>query len=141
MNFRILETRLFTTDKTVLKKEEIIASLGMRGPYVFTSAKIDEVVTRTSAGNYALGYTKGDGTFIVQYVGRSDADLNKELKARLTDKYKKFKYSYATSRKAAFEKECHNYHDFGGSKKLDNKVHPDRPNGTNWKCPVCDIFD
>lgn len=117
-----------------------MASLGMSGPYAFTSTKIDEVVTRKSAGNYALGHTKDDGTFIVEYVGRSDTDLNEELNARLSDRYKKFKYSYATSPKAAFEKECQNYHDFGESAKLDNKYHPARPDGTNWKCPVCDIF-
>ncbi len=54
------------------------------------------------------------------------------------NKYKHFKFSYATSPKAAFEKECKNYHDFGGSEKLDNKQHPERPDGTNWECPVCD---
>jgi len=119
-----------------------MANLEMKGPYVFTSEKIDEVVTRTSFGNYALGYTKNDGEkFVVKYVGRSDTDLNQELKARLSSKHKKFKYSYATSPKAAFEKECRNYHDFGESEELDNEYHPDRPNGTNWKCPVCDIFD
>ena len=119
-----------------------MASLGMKGSYAFTSAKIDEVVTKTSAGNYALGYTKEDGgTFIVECVGRSDTNLNEELKARLSYKYKRFKYSYATSPKDAFEKECRNYHVFGESKNLDNKYHPSRPNGTNWKCPVCDILD
>jgi hypothetical protein len=118
-----------------------MASLGMEGPYSFTSSKLDEVVTKTSPGNYALGYTTDDGTFIVQYVGRSDSDVNQELKARLNSKYKKFKYSYATSPKAAFEKECHNYHDFGGNEKLDNKIHPSRPDNTDWKCPVCTIFD
>jgi hypothetical protein len=46
-----------------------------------------------------------------------------------------------TSPKAAFEKECKNYHDFGGSEKLDNKQHPERPDGTNWECPVCDMYD
>ena len=68
-----------------------MASLEMNGPYVFTSEKIDEVVTRTSFGNYALGYTKDDGAFIVKYIGRSDTDLNQELKARLNSKHKKFK--------------------------------------------------
>ena len=118
-----------------------MATLGMEGPHIFTSAEIDRVVTKTAFGNYALGYTKDDGTFIVQYVGRSDSDVNQELKARLAAKYKHFKYSYATSRKAAFEKECHNYHDFGGNEKLDNEIHPSRPAGTDWKCPVCTIFD
>jgi hypothetical protein len=118
-----------------------MASLGMEGPCNFTSAKIDEIVTKTSPGNYALGYTKDDGTFIVQYVGRSDTDVNQELKTRLDSEYKKFKYSYATSPKAAFEKECRNYHDFDGKEKLDNVIHPSRPPRTDWKCPVCNIFD
>lgn len=120
-----------------------MASLGMQGPYTFSPSKIDEFVTRTSPGNYALGYIKEDGTFMVQYVGRSDTDLNSELKAkaRLNDRYKKFKYSYATSPKAAFEKECQNFHDFGESGKLDNQYHPDRPSGTGWKCPVCNVFE
>lgn len=118
-----------------------MATLGMEGSYTFTSSEIDRVVTRTSPGNYALGYIDDKGSFIVQYVGRSDSDVNQELKARLDSKYKKFKYSYATSPKAAFEKECHNYHDFGGSESLDNKIHPSRPAGTNWECPVCTIFD
>jgi hypothetical protein len=117
-----------------------MASLGMEGPYDFTSSEIDRVVTRTSPGNYALGYKNDEGTFIVLYVGRSDIDVNEELKARLDSRYKHFKYSYATSPKAAFEKECRNYHDFGGSEKLDNKIHPSRPAKTDWKCPVCDIF-
>ena len=82
-----------------------MASLDMRGPYNFTSLEIDRIVTRTSAGNYALGRT-GDDTFFVSYVGRSDSNINQELKARLTLNYTKFKYSYATSPKAAFGKEC-----------------------------------
>lgn len=116
-----------------------MATLGMEGPYKFTSSEIDRVITRTSPGNYALGHS--NDTFSVSYVGRSDNDVNQELKAKLSTKYKDFKYSYATSPKAAFEKECHNYHDFGGSAKLDNKIHPSRPAGTGWKCPVCTIFD
>lgn len=118
-----------------------MASLEMNGPYQLTSNKVDEEVTRTSPGNYALGYTKDDGTFIVQYVGRSDSDVNDRLYDWEDTKYKKFKYSYASTAKAAFEKECKNYHDFGESEKLDNESHPDRPNGSDWKCPVCNIFD
>jgi len=118
-----------------------MASLGMNGPYVFTSDKINEIVTRKSEGNYALGYTKDDGTFVVKYVGRSDTDIIQELKTKISEKYKKFKFSYANSPKEAFEKECRNYHDFGESENLDNKIHPQRPNGTNWKCPICNCFD
>jgi len=114
-----------------------MASLDMNGPYPLTDNEIDRRVTRTSPGNYGLGYTKDDGTFIVEYVGRSDDDVNSRLHDWTGKKYKQFKYSYANSPKEAFEKECRNYHDFGSSEKLDNDIHPDRPNGTNWKCPVC----
>ena len=116
-----------------------MASLDMQGSYELTEDKIDEVVTRISVGNYALGHKDGD-TFKVKYVGRSDNDLNDRLKDWIGD-YRRFKYSYASSPKAAFEKECQNYHDFGGKKKLDNSLHPDRPDGSKWECPVCDTFD
>lgn len=48
----------------------------MSGPYNFTSDDIDATIMRTSPGNYALGYVSDKNTFIVQYVGRSDTDLN-----------------------------------------------------------------
>jgi len=123
------------------EERDYMVLLGMKGPYKLTSDSIDEEVTETGPGNYGLGYARDDDTFIVKYVGRSDTDLN----GRLHDwigKYKSFKYSSATatSPKAVFEKECRNYHDFGGSKGLDNSSHPDRPAGSGWKCPVCHIF-
>lgn len=117
-----------------------MAKLDMQGSYLLSTTKINDVVTRTSAGNYALGYVNDENSFIVQYVGRSDSDVAARLKSHVGEKYKRFKYSYATSPKAAFEKECHNYHDFGGSKSLNNDIHPDRPAGSGWKCPCCNIF-
>lgn len=119
-----------------------MASLNMKGPYELTTEKIDEKVTKTSAGNYALGRLS-DASFPFSYVGRSDDDVNKRLKAWVgkSTKYTHFKFSYATSPKAAFEKECKNYHDFGGSEKLDNDKHPERPYLSKWKCPECDIYN
>lgn len=114
-------------------------SLEMDGPYNLNNETIDRVVTKTSAGNYALGRKNNEGPFLVNYVGRSDSDVNARLKAwvgKTTNTL--FKFSYATSPRAAFEKECVNYHDF---KPPGNKTHPDRPSGTNWKCPRCRIFD
>jgi hypothetical protein len=116
-----------------------MASLGMQGPYPLSTAEIDRQITRTSAGNYALTRST-EGTFYVNYVGRSDNNLNGRLKDHVGSKYSRFMFSPAASPKAAFEKECHNYHDFGGSEKLDNERHPDRPGGTDWKCPRCQIF-
>ncbi len=117
-------------------------SLNMEGPFYLNAEKIDEIITKTSAGNYALG-DKNDDKFTVSYVGRADSDLNDRLNDHATKKqYRFFKYSYASSPKAAFLKECENYHDFGGDDKLDNKIHPDRPsNSKDWKCPKCSRFD
>ena len=78
---------------------------------------------------------------MLSYVGRADTDLNDRVKDHVDEGYESFKYSYATSPKDAFEKKCENYHDFGENKSLDNKIHPDRPNGSSWECPKCDKFD
>lgn len=112
-------------------------STGLKGSYPLTANKIDEVVTKISSGVYALGTLEGS-TFYVEYVGRSDTDLNDRLKDHAdAGKYSHFKYDYFTV-KEAFEKECSLYHDFEPS---GNKNHPDRPNGKNYRCPVCPIFD
>lgn len=112
----------------------------MNGPFGFTSDEIDDLVADDRIGNYALGrIDASDGKFVVQYVGRSDTDIKTELKNRLSLGYSHFKFSYADSEKDAFEKECRNYHDFGGKKKLANERHPDRPDGMDdLECPVAD---
>lgn len=115
-----------------------MASLDMQGVYDLTNAIIDERVTQTSEGNYALGsINQKTQKFIVKYVGRSDSDLNVRLKQHV-GKYPNFKFSYADSPKAAFEKVCRNFHDFGGTKKLINAIHPTRPADSDWTCPCCD---
>jgi hypothetical protein len=53
-------------------------SLEMNGSYPLTDEAIDEALTRTSPGNYALGYMDGD-SFNVFYVGRSDSDVRQRL--------------------------------------------------------------
>lgn len=113
-----------------------MADLNMpHGPYNLTNEEIDRHVAKDRAGNYAFGHMSGN-TFYVEYVGRSDNDLNGRIKHGV-GQYKHFKFSYAFSAKAAFEKECRNWHDFGGSDSLDNKIHPDKPDFTDLKCPVC----
>lgn len=114
-----------------------MATLNMQGPFTFTSAEVDKQITRTSPGNYALGKRNDKGGLAVSYVGRADSDVNDRIKDHLGKGYEDFKFSYATSPKAAFEKECQNFHDFGGSDKLKNDIHPDKPDNMNWKCPVC----
>jgi hypothetical protein len=116
-----------------------MATLGMKGPFKLDKETIDREVTRTSPGNYALGRKNEKGTFLVDYVGRADSDVKARLKSWVGKTTRPlFKYSYESSAKAAFEKECENYHDFNPP---DNDAHPDRPDGTNWKCPRCGVFD
>lgn len=139
-----------------------LGPLQMSGSFPLDDAMIDETVSRTSPGNYALGYMDG-GTFQVFYVGRSDSDVRSRLHewvgapsryrryspsgqaawgvcrrgssplaapalgrvgAGVDSSYTRFAYSYAPSAQAAFEKECRNYDDFGGSAGLDNAAHP-----------------
>jgi hypothetical protein len=55
-----------------------LRSLEMSGSYPLSDEAIDEALTRTSPGNYALGYMDGD-SFHVFYVGRSDSDVRGRL--------------------------------------------------------------
>jgi hypothetical protein len=113
-----------------------MAVTGLSGPFALTVTSIDKVVTKKSAGAYALGTSDNQGNLTVRRVGRSDGDLNGRLKDYV-GKYPVFKADYFASPKAAFEKECHLYHDFDPP---DNAMHPDRPAGTNWTCPRCRTF-
>jgi hypothetical protein len=115
-----------------------MARSGLRGPFSLTTFGIDNAVTVTSPGAYALGYTGTDGRFYIQYVGRSDDDIGKRLKDWAPTNYAQFKFEYYSSPEAAFEKECELYHDFDPA---DNTVHPARPKGSNWECPRCSVFD
>jgi hypothetical protein len=125
-----------------------MGSLNMDGPYDFNNDSIDINVTRVSGGNYALGFIDNNSNnFHVTFVGRSDSDVKGRLRKQLSEakninsryeiKNISFKYSYASSPKEAFEKECHNYHNFVNSKKLSNNVHPEKPKDVSLKCPVC----
>lgn len=111
-----------------------------KGPFLLTMEEIDGQIIRKSAGVYVLEKGEKDYGFIVSYVGRADKDINSRLHQWVGNKYKRFKFDYFSSPKAAFEKECEIYHDFGESEKLDNEIHPDRPKDADWQCPRCDIF-
>lgn len=109
----------------------------MDGTFDFDSATIKKTVNRTKKpGNFAIGNVnpKTNG-FRPEYVGRSDNDLQVEILAKVKEfsqKYNKFMARYANDAKEAFEKECKNYHEFVPK---ENTNHPDKPNGTNLKCP------
>ncbi len=112
--------------------------LNMDGPYNLIFEEIDRIVEGGRAGNYALGFVDSmDSRFVILYIGRSDRDLNAELKTFMGKGYKKFKYCYARTPQEAFAKECFDYHDFG---PIHNGAHPQRPEGSNDRCPKCDFF-
>jgi hypothetical protein len=115
-----------------------MASLEMSGPFDFTREKVDLLVEK-KPGNYALGrLDPATKKMIVHSVGRADEDLNAKLKTFITNpKFHAFKFSQAADSKAAYEKECRNWHDFGGAVKLDEKKHPSKPENVDWKCPKC----
>lgn len=122
-----------------------MASLNMGISFDLTNEVIDKVVAEGKIGNYAYGYLNERGIFIVLYVGRSDDNLKERIRHGISDmqkkpslRYERFKFSYADSASEAYEKECKNYHDFGGEEgSLYNEVHPAKPEGYRGTCPVC----
>jgi hypothetical protein len=109
-------------------------SLEMSGPYDYDYDSIDAHVEQGMIGNYALGSKNSEGKFLVGYVGRSNSDLNAELKTYLGEKsYPLFKFSYASSEVDAYNKECKNYHDF----EPDSQIHPAKPRQSRVVCPIC----
>ena len=115
-----------------------MAGSALEGPYLLTAIGVANAVARTSAGVFVLGYTDLYGQFRTLYVGRSDTDIGNGLRRHLGG-YKEFKFEYFVSPKAAFEEQCHLYHDLGET-ALDNKVHPARPANVRWTCPRCKTF-
>lgn len=113
-------------------------TLNMDGPFELNQEVINELIPDELPGNYAYGYIdEEDGSFVVQYVGRSDTNL-KERICHGINNYPYFKASIANSAQEAYYKECQNYHDFGGEEGLlDNKIHPATPERGLGLCPVC----
>lgn len=107
----------------------------MNGPYTLSTTNVTEKVGTNKIGYYTLH----NSSKTVKYVGRSDHDLRGRLLDHVNQYYSYFSFEYTSSAKAAFEGECNLYH-YHINNPLDNKAHPDRPSGTNWKCPRCSIF-
>jgi len=107
----------------------------MNGPYSLNSQTISSVIPGNSIGAYILSK---DGK-VAHYVGRSDSNLANRLGQHISDyqNYSHFWFETSNSILAAFELECQWWHKY---KPDDNEVHPDRPDNTNWQCPVCNIF-
>ena len=121
-----------------------MAKTGLGKLYPFTTKQIDAVVEEGRIGVYVLGYITAKKRFRPEYVGRSDTCLNRrlhedrrdpDLAERLDGRLEQFKFDYYPTTRAAFEKECTIWHDF--RQLQETQKHPDKPNGTNYQCPVC----
>jgi hypothetical protein len=113
-----------------------MAQNGLQGPFALTDRTIDQEVVQNQPGVYVLEESADLVNFRVVYVGRSDTNLNNQLHVHVGS-YKRFRYQHCGSAQAAFEKECALYHDF---EPRENPIHPQRPSGTQWKCPRCNLL-
>ena len=115
-----------------------MASLRMEGPFDYSRTSVDKHVKVGRPGNFALGERNERGGLTIGYVGRSDTDLNGELKAHIGEKpFPYFKFGLTLSAGEAYRRHCKNFHDFSMAPK---QPHPEKPT-TNAKvvCPVCGV--
>jgi hypothetical protein len=105
------------------------------GPFELAFDSIERELPPAVCGVFALGYVDAVNTFRVQLIGRDD-DLRRRLR-ELIGSSTRFKFAVSMSPQAAFERECELFHKF---RPPGNIIHPDRPEGANWLCPVCARF-
>ena len=118
-------------------KDKTMIELTMEEIYPLNNAIIDRLIPPNTLGNYVLGYRYGENEIQIKYVGRSDTDLNRRLKEHLSDPYDAFMFNVQNTPEEAYIEECWNWHGCDGEEWLDNKIHPDRPEGCTESCPVC----
>ena len=119
-----------------MKEQPTMTKTGLSGPYRLSFDEVDGIVTRKSAGVYALGHTDAQGRFCINAVARSDSDIRAQLLDHIGAEMQ-FKFGYSRSSQIAFERECALFHDISPP---GNRLHPGRPKGTKWTCPRCQIF-
>ena len=103
----------------------------------FQPEVIDRVVEAGHPGNYVLGEKDDTGEFYPKFIGRSDTDLNTELKSKFGMLAYTFFKSSLGNPKAAYDLECAQYHSF--KSQLDNKDHPASPASSNLTCFLCGL--
>ena len=103
------------------------------GPYGLSFEEVAQALPRGQCGVFALGHLDATGTFRIERVGRDDHDLRQCLTTFIGSS-SRFKFVPATSPQQAFEAECALFHRF---RPPGNIIHPERPRGSDWRCPVC----
>jgi len=142
--------------------------LGTRRFHALSDGSIAGAVGETSPGNFALGYLDGaDFTVFYVGRSDSDVSASLHAwvdapscpprrraaphapwhvgtralgptSADIDTAYTHFAFCYAPTAIAAFERECRDFHELGGTNGLDNPRHPEPPQGSPWACPMRD---
>lgn len=119
--------------------------------YPLTEKGIASLTTDWHCGNYIIcsanvSADRGCVVARVAYVGRVDKS---PIKSRLLDHLREERFKEASwyfhvrradAPKEAYERECRDYHRFleaDDTGAFMNKIHPDRPDGETFHCPVC----
>ena len=117
-------------------------TLKLNSKHFAINEKSLEGVPECGNGNFAFGFVNSSYRFVPKHVGRASTNLKENIVAAIDEQkeggmqYTHFKYKCAPSRQEAYEKECHNYHEYsftkdGESKQLDNMSHP-----SGGSCPI-----
>ena len=105
--------------------------------YRFEAEVVEKVTRPGVSGNYVFGERGESGDFYPKLIGRSDTDVQTELRNRLgTVGYGFFMVSAASPR-VAYDRECAQFHTF--KNQLDNKTHPAPPAGSRATCFLCGL--
>ncbi len=113
-----------------------MTSTGLLGPFRLAYDEITGAIQKPAPGAFVLGHKGPDGRFYVGYVGRADEDIRDKL-LQLIGSGNLFKFRVTPTGEEAFHAECELFHAF---QPPGNRIHPDRPAGTNWECPRCRFF-
>ena len=105
-----------------------------------------QIVDREVPQDPGLYFLMATDSSPVRYIGQTE-NLHDALHAwaervNETRHYRYFSYDYERDAYQRFRRFCDLYHYHWDSQgNLDNEGHPQRPEGTDWACPHCDIFN
>ena len=104
------------------------------GPYDLHSEKEISSISDRPGAYVLYEIPHIHGRRVARYVGRSDTSLRDRLMDH-RGQYSVFFVRYADTPDKAFRFECEFYHRHIDTIK--NKIHPDRPDGSDAVCPIC----
>lgn len=106
--------------------------------YRLHPTRVRELIPSDATGFYKLG-TITDGSFYTEYFGRSDRGLRERLLTHCRERPEMthFEPVVTKSIRRAFQMECREWHLRGD--RMDNEIHPARPNMLAYSCPYCDL--